>query len=485
MKKTVLPLIFGLLGGVIGSAGFWWVNSPGQNQAAENQQFATPASFSSVSHPGFSTASISTDQITEKLNEDFVSASELSTNSVVYIKTIREAQRSVSWMDVFFGGGGTQQVINSGSGVIFTPDGYIITNNHVIEKANQIEVIYRKKPYSAKLIGTDPSTDLAVLKIEGGDFPAIKTGSSRNLKVGEWVLAVGNPFNLNSTVTAGIVSAKGRDLGILQEQFPMESFIQTDAAINPGNSGGALINTRGELVGINTAIISRTGSYAGYGFAVPVDVVSKIANDLIHFGKVQKVFIGAEISDLDYETATELGSQNPEGVVLTFVHEEGPAQDAGLKRTDIIRSIDGQPIVTKSTFEEILSYHSPGDKVKLEVQRGDKTLEKEILLVNEEGTTDILEKNSLYSQKLGAEFEEISKLEKELYKVNYGVKIGNIRTGIAQQIGVQEGFILMQINNNKIETAEQAVQAMENTRGRVVLQGLNKDGRKGYYSYYY
>lgn len=222
------------------------------------------------------------------MNGDFVAASAQSTPSVVFIQTVGTGSyQNHSWFDWFFNG--NSQISSSGSGVIFSDNGYIITNNHVIEKADKIEVIHERRTYQAKVIGTDPSTDLAILKVEAEGLPAVKIGNSKNLQIGEWVLAVGNPFNLTSTVTAGIVSAKARNINVVNSQFPLESFIQTDAAINPGNSGGALVNSKGELVGINTAILSKTGSYTGYGFAVPVDIVVKVVKDLIKYGCVQKL----------------------------------------------------------------------------------------------------------------------------------------------------------------------------------------------------
>lgn len=234
--------------------------------------------------------------------DSFVAASENSTNSVVFIKNFSGTDsRRYSIFDYFFGQGMPQQTVSTGSGVIFSADGYIITNNHVIDKAETIEVIHKKRMYKASLVGADANTDIAVLKIEAENLPAIEVGSSRSLKIGEWVLAVGNPFNLTSTVTAGIVSAKERQINIMGGEFPLESFIQTDAPINPGNSGGALVNTEGQLVGINTAILSRTGSYTGYGFAVPADIATKIANDLIRFGEVQKAIPGVEIIEITAE----------------------------------------------------------------------------------------------------------------------------------------------------------------------------------------
>lgn len=476
MKRHFTILIVGLIAGFAGSAIF---RMTFPEQAAANTHEIQNESYQQVPSQKVASRSL----FDEK--QDFTVAAEMSTNSVVYIRTVGESRGSVSWYDWFFGGGGGQQVISSGSGVIYTEDGFVITNNHVIENAEEIEVIVGKRPYPATVIGTDPSADLAVLKIEGDKLPAVRMGKSREVKVGDWVLAVGNPFNLTSTVTAGIVSAKGRDLNILKENFPLESFIQTDAAINPGNSGGALVNLEGELIGINTAIYSRTGSYSGYGFAVPVDVVKKIADDLIRYGKVQKSFIEAEVTDLDYELAQTLNTDNPEGVVITYTREGGKADKAGLEKGDIIRKIDGTPIVTKSNYEEAISYHSPGESVHLTLERGSKTLEKDVMLVNEEGTTDIIKNRAVHSNSLGADFETISRAEKELFNIKNGVRIDNIKNGIVSRIGIESGFILQSINGEKVTEAEDAIGQIESLRGRVILEGVNRKGVNRYYSYYY
>lgn len=472
MKKYVLLTTLAFAAGLAGSFAKDWLTPATPSENFISMEAAPPATHARYlpGSPGGMT----------ELNENFVAASALTTESVVYIKTVSE-QSSSSWLDYFFGGSGTQQVISSGSGVIFTEDGYVVTNNHVIDRALNIEVIFHKRTYQAKLIGTDPSSDLAVLKIEGGKFPAIRTGSSRNLNVGEWVLAVGNPFNLESTVTAGIVSAKGRDIDILKNEFPMESFIQTDAAINPGNSGGALVNLQGELVGINTAILSRTGSYAGYGFAVPVDVVKKIVNDLISYGKVQKSFLGAETEETDPNMSGSI-----EGVELTHVIAGGPAEKAGLRTGDIVTTIEGRAISSSSVFDEEISVHSPGNKIKLGVMRDGKPMNVEVLLTNEEGTTDIVRNNSVHSESLGADFEPITKVERELYGLKHGVKITNIRgNGMLRRVGVEEGFVITSVNNNEVHTTEDAISMLEKTRGRVLLQGVSKNGTNGYYSYYY
>ncbi len=261
-------------------------------------------------------------------NENFVEASEKSTGSVVFIQTLSEVEyRTGGWMDWFFEPRSSQRV-GSGSGVVFSNDGYIVTNNHVIMDADEITVIAGKKSFEAELIGRDPSSDLAVIKINSDELPAIDKGDSEQVRVGEWVLAVGNPFNLTSTVTAGIVSAKGRNINILRDKFPIESFIQTDAAINPGNSGGALVNAEGKLIGINTAILSRTGSYAGYGFAIPVNIVKKVFNDLVKYGEVQKAFSGADFIDIDSELASKIGIEDLDGVLITDVKPDGAADPA-------------------------------------------------------------------------------------------------------------------------------------------------------------
>lgn len=422
-------------------------------------------------------------------SDDFVAASKSSTNSVVYIKNISERRYASSWMDTFFGGGAnTQQEVSSGSGVIFSKDGYIVTNNHVIEDADKIDVIHNKKTYTAKLIGTDPSTDLAVLKIDSKNLPAISVGSSKSLMVGEWVIAVGNPFNLTSTVTAGIVSAKGRDINILQGKFPIESFIQTDAAINPGNSGGALVNRNGELVGINTAILSRTGSYAGYGFAVPVDIVKKIVNDLIEYGEVQKAFFGAEVVDLDQELVERfdlnIDQNDLSGVAISYLQNEGAATSIKLQEGDVILKIDNDKIDTKSEFDEIIGYHSPGDEVTVTYKRNNEVSIKKLILTNREGTTGILKREIYSSQLLGADFETVSKVELDQLGLESGVKVFNIKRGLMNQVGMKEDFIILRINRNDIKSPEKLTSILERIRGRVLIEGVNSRGRYENYSFY-
>lgn len=421
---------------------------------------------------------------------DFVEASISSTNSVVYIKNISEQRYATSWMELFLGGqSGSQQQVSSGSGVIFSKDGYIVTNNHVVEDAESIEVIHNKKTYSAKLVGTDPSTDLAVLKVDDTNLPAIAIGSSRNLKVGEWVIAVGNPFNLTSTVTAGIVSAKGRDINILQSKFPIESFIQTDAAINPGNSGGALVNIKGELVGINTAILSRTGSYAGYGFAVPIDLASKVVRDLIEYGEVQKAFFGGDVVDLNANVVKRfdlnIDVSTTTGVLINYLQKDGAALKAGLLEGDIINKLNSESIESKGQFDEIVGYFTPGDKISVEYSRDGKIMLTELTLTNREGTTGKLKREIYTSKLLGADFEALSKVELDQINIDQGVRVFNIKRGLLiNEVGIPEDFVIIRVNRNEIKSPEKLTEVLERIRGRVLIEGINSRGRIENFSFY-
>jgi len=423
-----------------------------------------------------------------EMSDDFVGASMSSTLSVVYIRNISERSSSLTFFDLFFGERDrVSQTVSTGSGVIFSIDGYIVTNNHVIEDADRIEIIHNKKIYDALLVGTDPSTDLAVLKVDADNLPAIKIGNSRDLQVGAWVLAVGNPFNLTSTVTAGIVSAKGRNINILKGKFPIESFIQTDAAINPGNSGGALVNKEGELVGINTAILSRTGSYAGYGFAVPVDIVNKVVRDIVEYGEVQKAFFGGEVADLDEDIVNRLGIKvgtDLKGVIMNYLHVDGSAAKAGLREGDIIIKIDDEEVNSKSEFDEIIGYYSPGDQITFTYQHKGKVMNSTLILTNREGTTGIIKTEIFTSKSLGADLEVVPKVERDLLEIDHGVRINKVYRGLINELGIREGFIITSINNYPIKDPEDLVKVIERVRGRVRIEGVSKEGVKGYYSFY-
>lgn len=413
----------------------------------------------------------------------FVEASEKSTPSVVFIKNFSGTdQRRYSMFDFFFGTGPTQRV-STGSGVIISADGYIITNNHVIDRAEVIEVVHQKRTYPAKLVGTDKNTDIAVLKIEGKGLPAITLGNSRELKIGEWVIAVGNPFNLTSTVTAGIVSAKERQINILGGEFPLESFIQTDAPINPGNSGGALVNVRGELVGINTAILSRTGSYTGYGFAVPVDIAMKIANDLIKFGEVQKAIPGIEVVEITPELAEEMKLGSLDGVIVTHVVREGAAEKAGIERNDVITKIENINITGNGSFEEVLSYYYPGDKVRVVFKRGGTERNATLTLQNLEGGTGVLKREFYASDLLGARLESVNTIEKDRFNISYGIKITGMSRGYLRDLGLNNGFVITLINGEPAKNPEDVGKFLEKFSGRLRLEGFTPGGQPFMQSY--
>ncbi len=489
MKNFVWVVLIGFASGMAGAFFYTSLLLEEDRPASEGQLVSTQQNPSTFTHY----ETLHRDDVQEKqdqarlpqvLNEDFVYASKASTPSVVYIKTLSQTRYASTWMDYFFGERSGQS-ISSGSGVIFTTDGYIVSNNHVIQNADNIEVMIGKQPYAATLVGSDPSTDLAVLKIEADDLPAIRLGNSQDVHVGEWVLAVGNPFNLTSTVTAGIVSAKGRELNILKSNFPIESFIQTDAAINPGNSGGALVNLDGQLIGINTAILSETGSYAGYGFAVPAEIVKKVVNDIIAYGEVQKAFIGANILDIDAEIAKKLALKSFRGVVVSYVQDDGAAASAGLQRGDVVLKIDNTPVNSRSEFEELLSYHSPGDRINISYMRDGKPHTTLITLTNREGTTKLLRKEIITSRTLGADFERVSKVERDLLNISNGVRVVKVRNGFIGQMNLEEGFIVTAINQIAINTPEDLIDILTKIRGRVIVEGVNKRGSKEYYRYYF
>jgi serine protease Do len=480
MKQALKIVVLGFFSGMFGTYVFTHYVEPKQEFAGS--VFASHVD-SSKEYNFIPRTSVSTENFSRTpIENDFVEASRRSASSVVYIKTISRNQSSNSWFDWFFSDRGSQG-ISSGSGVIYTQDGYIITNNHVIASSDNIEVIYNKRTFPATRVGADPSTDIAVLKIDARNLPAITIGSSTRLQVGEWVLAVGNPFNLTSTVTAGIVSAKGREINILKSDFPIESFIQTDAAINPGNSGGALVNRNGELVGINTAILSKTGSYAGYGFAVPVDIVRKVVDDMIKYGEVQKAFMGADIIDLNSEVAKQINVEELYGVAVANVQKGGAADKAGLQRGDVILKLNGENINSRSEFEEIISYHSPGNKITVTYKRDRKIVDKQITLTNRFGSTKFVKRDIYQSKDLGADIENLVKEELELLGIPNGVRIERVGDGLIRRLGIQEGFIITHINKNPVQDAKQLENNILNIRGRVTIEGMNRRGSRGYYSF--
>lgn len=377
----------------------------------------------------------------------------------------------------------------SGSGVIISPNGYIVTNNHVIEEADKIEItLNNQRTYKGKLIGNDPNTDIALLQIEEKEkLPFIYFSNSDHVKIGEWVLAIGNPFGLNSTVTAGIVSAKSRTLGILNRSgnMPIESFIQTDAAINPGNSGGALVNSKGELIGINTAIHSRTGSYEGYGFAVPCNLVEKIVKDLKQYGSVQRAFLGIQGIDLsdeerlrEYNERTQKHIKSQQGVMVWNLNHNCAAEDAGIKKGDIIKAIDGQKIRNFADLSGIIGRKRPGDKINIQIVRDNKEKNFLVILKDIYGSTKIRNKEEISaSEWLGVKLEKLNNEYKKDFGINYGLKVVYIKKGYLSNIGIEEGDVILSINGKKLIHPYDIDKLLKGYRGDVYVKFIKKDGQ--------
>lgn len=436
--------------------------------------------------------------IPEGLN--FIYAANKVTPAVVHIKTMYETKASNKQggdLDQIFkdffgdtpqgfepGNGGTQEA--SGSGVILTSDGLIVTNNHVIDKADKIEVVLNdKRSYTAKLIGRDPSTDLALLKIEETGLPFVSYGNSDYTKVGEWVLAVGNPFNLTSTVTAGIVSAKGRNIHILRDKdnLAIESFIQTDAAVNPGNSGGALVDLRGNLIGINTAIASPSGAFAGYSFAVPVTLVKKVMDDLLNYGQVQRALLGIQIQDMTAELAKEKELKSVKGVYIGAVNPGSAAESAGLEKGDVIIKINEIIVNSSSELQEQVARNRPGDKIKVTFERKGTLKTSDIVLKNKMGDTKlVLSTPGEMNSTLGADLVMANKEELKKLNLTAGVKVKKINEGKFKDAGIKEGFIITSVDKKPVFSPEEAVTFIEqNHNGGILIEGYYTNGSKKYY----
>lgn len=424
---------------------------------------------------------------------DFSEVAAKVTPTVVHIQSIVKDGGSAQLRAIpspfdFFGPGFRQfervpqPSVSTGSGVIVNEEGYIVTNNHVVEDADEVEVtLHDKRTIKAEIVGTDPSTDLALLKIEAENLQSLDFGNSDGTSVGQWVLAVGNPFNLESTVTAGIISAKARNINILKSNTAIESFIQTDAAVNPGNSGGALVNDRGELVGINTAIASQTGSFAGYAFAVPSNIASKVIEDLMNYGVVQRAFIGVNIQDLDGKLAEKYRLDRTSGVYVAGLSENGAAAAAGLKEGDVIISIDHKEVKSAPELQEIIGRKRPGDVVTVGVDRNGSIKEFTIELRNKSGNTDRVKRNSQLMAKMGVELAEISASEAKKLGISKGVKITEIQDGSLANIGIREGFIITHVNDQEIGSVADFEKALEQEQSSVKLRGTYPGSRNIYY----
>lgn len=425
---------------------------------------------------------------------DFAGVAAVATPAVVHIKTSigsasaeRSEPRPMDPFD-FFGNPGFRfenpgPRAGSGSGVILSDDGYIVTNNHVVEGATKVEVVLNdKRTYVAEIIGTDKNTDLALLRIGESSLPFMKLGSSEGVKVGNWVVAVGNPFNLESTVTLGIVSAMGRNIDLIRSKgnkYAIENFIQTDAAINPGNSGGALVNTAGELIGINTAIASETGSYAGYAFAIPVDLVKKVVNDLMKYGKVQRGLLGVSIQDINQQLADEKGFADLKGVFVAEVIEDGAAQKAGIKKGDVILKINDAEVNSSSRLQEEIGKSRPGDKVKVTLRRKSSTLDLYVVLLSESGKTAIESAAPQTTAELmGVEFENATREERQALGLKNAVKVKSVGKGIFKDAGIPEGFFITNINNEPVYSVQGAVATLKSLRGAITIEGKTADGKE-------
>ena len=417
----------------------------------------------------------------------FAEAAEKTVNTVVHIRT-EIVTKGNSYYD-FFGPlleqlyGGRIQVpdnvsIGFGSGVVISPDGYIVTNNHVVDGASKIEVTFNDKhKREAVIIGKDPNTDIALIKVDAKGLEYLTFGDSDKVRVGEWVLAVGNPFNLTSTVTAGIVSAKARDINILGEGT-IESFIQTDAAVNPGNSGGALVDINGNLIGINAAIASRTGSYEGYSFAIPSNIAKKVVEDFLQYGSLQRAYLGLAVSEITEEFAQEKGLKMLSGIYVSGVYDTGAGSKAGIKTGDIILSINGLSVDTRAQLNGAMGQYRPGDKVNVKILRGKQEMSVPVTLTNMHGTESLINGGeSFYNEALGIVVEPLSQDLQNKIKKNYGLKIVEVRDGVLKRKGVNDDFIILSVNNQKVSSEKELNAALSNSRnGKTRIEATDTKG---------
>lgn len=473
MKKFIFPFLMAVVGGL---AAIGISNAVSSKQGANQLiQQRIPVQFTSG--------------IYQMENApDLTQAAESSVHGVVHVKTTSTNRNAAvdPFYDFFFGNPyrsmPPQKAMASGSGVIISDDGYIVTNNHVINNAEKVEVVLNdKREFTAEVIGKDPNTDLALLKINAKGLPYIYYGNSDQVKIGEWALAVGNPFSLTSTVTAGIISAKGRNINILNEKFAIESFIQTDAAVNPGNSGGALVNSRGELIGINAAIASNTGSYSGYSFAIPVNIVRKVVADLLEFGEVQRAFLGVVLQDLDASLASEKGIKDLKGVYVSGLNEGGAAIKAGIKEGDVITKVGDAVVNNVPELQEQIGRFRPGDRIKIQLSRSGETRELEVQLMNRNGDTKLIKQSEAVVNDLGAEFAPVSDKEKAKLGIEGGLRIVRLREGKLRSIGIKEGFVITHIGDKPVDSVEDLSSLLKADRRGFLIEGVYPNGLRAYY----
>ena len=426
--------------------------------------------------------------LSDQLYPDFTFAAETAVKAVVHVKVTKKGmEQPFTIYDFFFGYGNPgmspRNQVNSGSGVIITSDGYIITNNHVIEGADEIVVTLEdNKSYKSRLIGRDPVTDIALLKIDANNLPYLTFGNSVSLRLGEWVIAIGNPYNLRSTITAGIVSAKGRSMPATGEEFKIESFIQTDAAVNPGNSGGALVTTRGELVGINTAIATRTGSYTGYSFAVPSSIAKKVVEDLIDFGSVQRALLGISMQEIDGDLAKEKGLEGTNGIYIAEVVRDGAADRSGIKVGDVLLSINGVKVNSGPAVQEQISKYRPKDKVDIELLRNGKQISVSVVLQSKSGDDSKTDNTGNGVIKIfGAELKEAPKELLEKLSLKSGVEVLSVSEGKFRSTGIKKGFVITYVNQNQVSKAADISAIIQSSRRSVLIEGVYPDGTVVYY----
>lgn len=484
MKKLILIISVSALGFLIGFGITRAFNSDDESVYRPVQQSTETAVVSASYSP-----------VMAFQGPDFTTAAEKTVHAVVHIRS-EFTRRSNAYDDFFapfrdfFGEPHNNGRVYSGfgSGVIISDDGYMVTNNHVVEGASFVEVTLNdRRTLEAHIIGRDPNSDLALIKVDASDLPYLSYGNSDDVKVGEWVLAVGNPFNLTSTVTAGIVSAKARNINILGTPGAIETFIQTDAVVNRGNSGGALVNTEGNLIGINAAIASNTGYYAGYSFAIPINIVEKVVNDLLNYGQVQRAYIGVVIREVNAEIAEEAGLEQPQGVFVERLSENGGAEEAGMERGDVIVAIDNTKISTTAQLLEVIGQHTPGDMVSVSVMREGSKKIFDVELKNEVGSTNIAKRgDTFFIEELGAKFEAVSKSEKEELNISHGLKVSELGDGMLRNGDIKVGYIILEINNIQINQKEDIEYAMNNIKSNVIrIEGIYPNGEKMNYGFIY
>jgi len=417
---------------------------------------------------------------------DFTFAAEYAVKAVVHVKVVkRGVSQPYSLFDFFFGYGQPQtprEMIGAGSGVIISEDGYIVTNNHVIEGADQIEVtLENNQTFKAKLVGSDPATDVALIKIDAQNLPLLKFGDSDALRLGEWVLAIGNPYNLRSTVTAGIVSAKARSMPSMDGEFKIEAFIQTDAAVNSGNSGGALINTKGELVGINTAIASKTGAFTGYSFAVPTTIVKKIVEDILDFGSVQRAMLGISMQNIDGNLAKERGLKDTRGVFIAEVVKGGAAEKAGIRNNDVLISINGVRVNSSPAVQEQISRYRPKDKITVEILRDNKQKEVSVVLEGRGAEIAMSDGSKGTTKIFGAELVEASKDKLNNLNIRSGIEVVSVGEGKFKDAGISAGYIITHINQVPVRTLQELQSVIQRSRRSLLIEGVYQDGKTVYY----